>query len=118
MSTTAGRPVQEVLADAWAVRYRIETEACLRFGALARRLDTATAPRVLIELAERASQDETRHAAHCERFFRALGGKTLQGVTHVVEYAPPTLPEAAVDKTPLEISGRCPTHSSYRCQVE
>ena len=37
---------------------------------------------------------------------------------HHLDANPPTLPEAAVDKTPLEISGRCPTHSSYRCQVE
>ena len=28
-------PLQEVVAGAWAVRYRIETEASLRFGSLA-----------------------------------------------------------------------------------
>jgi Rubrerythrin len=105
VSTTAGRPVQEVLAGAWAVRYRIETEASLRFGALGRRLHAAAAPRILFELAERASGDETRHAAHCERFFRALGGKQLQGVNHVVEYAPSGLPEP--ERLTYELVSQC-----------
>jgi hypothetical protein len=86
--------LQEVLAGAWAVRYRIETEACLRFASLAARLSAFGAPTTLVALAERASKDETRHAAHCERLFRALGGTSLQGVDRVVEYAPPDLPEA------------------------
>lgn len=95
MVAEAPRPsLQEVLAGAWAVRYRIETEACLRFGSLAGRLLAFGAPQALVELAERASKDETRHAAHCERLFRGLGGKTLSGVDRVVEYAPGALPEA------------------------
>ncbi len=99
------KPLQEVLAGAWAVRYRIETEASLRFGSLASRLNAAGAPRSLVELAERASTDETRHAAHCERLFRGLGGKHLTAVERVVEYAPPSLPEA--ERLTYELVSQC-----------
>ncbi|MGO9830471.1 MAG: ferritin family protein [Myxococcaceae bacterium] len=86
--TTAVEPsLQQVVANTWGLRYRIETEASLRFGALARRLEAFGAPRTLVELAERASRDETRHAAHCERFFRAVGGTQLTAVDRVIEYA-------------------------------
>ncbi len=88
MSVSQVPSLQDVVAGTWGARYRIETEASLRFGALARRLDAFGAPRALSELAERASRDETRHAAHCERFFRAAGGQQLTGVDRVVEYAP------------------------------
>jgi hypothetical protein len=104
-STSAGRPLQEVLAGAWAVRYRIETEASLRFGALARRLEGVGAPRALVDLADRASKDETRHAAHCERFFRALGGMHLSAITRVVEYAPRVLPER--ERLTYELVSQC-----------
>lgn len=97
--------LQDVVAGAWAVRYRIETEASLRFGSLARRLASAGAPEALVELAERASKDETRHAAHCERLFRGLGGKTLTAVEHVVEYAPPSLPEP--ERLTYELVSQC-----------
>lgn len=99
------RPLQEVLAGAWAVRYRIETEASLRFGSLAVRLEAAGAPRTLVELAERASKDETRHAAHCERLFRGLGGQHLTAVERVVEYAPPSLPEP--ERLTYELVSQC-----------
>ncbi len=88
MSESEGPSLQEVVAGTWGARYRIETEASLRFGALARRLHSFGAPGALVELAERACRDETRHAAHCERFFRSVGGKQLTGVDRVIEYAP------------------------------
>jgi hypothetical protein len=105
VESTTQEPLQEVLAGAWAVRYRIETEASLRFGSLAGRLAGVGAPTVLVELAERASKDETRHAAHCERLFRGLGGKTLSGVDQVVEYAPSGLPES--ERLAYEIVSQC-----------
>ncbi len=105
MSSTAGRPLQEVLAGSWAVRYAIETGASLRFGALARRLEGAGAPRALIELSERASRDETRHAAHCERFFRKHGGSTLTGVDRVIEYGPTSLPDS--ERLTYELVSQC-----------
>ena len=58
--TAVGRTLQQVVASTWGLRYRIETEASLRFGALARRLEAFGAPQALVELAERASRDETR----------------------------------------------------------
>jgi len=97
--------LQEVVARAWAVRYRIETEASLRFGSLARRLSAVEAPQPLVELAERASKDEIRHAAHCERLFRGLGGTTLTAVETVVEYAPPDLPEP--ERLTYELVSQC-----------
>jgi hypothetical protein len=88
VSVSEAPSLQDVVAGTWGVRYRIETEASLRFGALARRLQAFGAPAALSELADRACRDETRHAAHCERFFRAAGGETLNGVDRVIEYAP------------------------------
>jgi len=88
VSESDGPSLQDIVAGTWGARYRIETEASLRFGALARRLEAFGAPRPLVELAERASRDETRHAAHCERYFRAVGGRQLTGVDRVIEYAP------------------------------
>jgi Rubrerythrin len=105
VSSSAGRSLQEVLAGAWAVRYGIETGASLRFGALARRLDGIGAPRALVELAGRASRDETRHAAHCERFFRKLGGSRLSAVGEVIEYAPPGLPDR--ERLTYELVSQC-----------
>jgi rubrerythrin len=105
VSTTAGRPLQEVLAGAWAVRYRIETEASLRFGSLARRLAGVGAAQPLVDLAERASKDETRHAAHCERLFRSHGGSDVSPVTRVVEYAPSVLPEP--ERLTYEMVSQC-----------
>jgi hypothetical protein len=98
-------PLQDVLARAWALRYRIETEASLRFGSLALRLLATGAPRTLVELAERASKDETRHAAHCERLFRSLGGQHLTAVERVVEYAPTNLPES--ERLTYELVSQC-----------
>jgi Rubrerythrin len=105
VEAAAQPPLQEVLAGAWAVRYRIETEASLRFGSLARRLEGVGAPRALVELADRASKDETRHAAHCARLFRGLGGTNLTGVDRVVEYAPRSLPER--ERLTYELVAQC-----------
>jgi rubrerythrin len=105
VAATPRLELQDVVAGAWAVRYRIETEASLRFGSLAQRMAAFGAPVALVELAERASKDETRHAAHCERLFRGLGGKTLTAVEHVVEYAPPALPES--ERLTYELVSQC-----------
>jgi hypothetical protein len=98
-------PLREVLASAWGIRYRIETEASLRFGFLARQLASVGAPSALLELAERASSDETRHAGHCERFFRKHGGSGLTGVDRVIEYAPRAL--TFQERLTYEIVAQC-----------
>jgi hypothetical protein len=105
VNPSVGQPLQEALANSWGIRYRIETEASLRFGVLARRLQAFGAPSVLVELADRASRDETRHAAHCERFFREFSGAPLKPVDRVVEYAPRTWPEP--ERLTYEVVGQC-----------
>jgi len=97
--------VRQVLASAWGARYRIETEASLRFGYLAGQLTRVGAPAKLVELASNASRDETRHAAHCERLFHFHGGTDLDPVTRVVEYAPRAFsPE---DRLTYEVVAQC-----------
>jgi hypothetical protein len=97
--------LREVLAGAWGSRYAIETEASLRFGALAQRLQAIGAPAALVDLAARASSDETRHAAHCERIFHGHGGETLQAVDRVIEYAPRNLPPT--ERLTYEMVAQC-----------
>ena len=97
--------MKQVLRGAWGTRYRIETEASLRFGFLAGQLARAGVPGKLVELAEKASHDETRHAAHCERIFRSLDGTELTPVTRVIEYAPRTLPPA--ERLTYEVVAQC-----------
>jgi len=105
VTASVTQPLQDIIARTWGARYRIETEASLRFGALAKRLQAFGAPAELVALAERASRDETRHAAHCERFFRALGGRQLTGVDRVVEYAPTGLAEP--QRLTYEVVSQC-----------
>lgn len=97
--------MRQVLASAWGARYRIETEASLRFGFLAGQLTRIGAPAKLVELAGNASRDETRHAAHCERLFASHGGTDLEPVTRVVEYAPQALSPA--DRLTYEVVAQC-----------
>lgn len=105
MNPSAPDPLREVIAGAWGARYAIETEASLRFGALAERLRAIGAPAALVDLAARASSDETRHAAHCERIFHDQGGEGLRGVDRVIEYAPRTLPP--LERLTYEMVAQC-----------
>ena len=75
----------------WESRFFIETEAAVRFQALAPRLAEAGVPVALVSLAERAAEDERRHAVHCQRFVTQYGGEVLTPLTALVEYAPRAL---------------------------
>ena len=75
----------------WAARYGVETGAALRFGSLSRRMWQAGAPEALVEVAARASQDETRHASRCEDILRARQAPVPPPETRLLEYAPSTL---------------------------
>jgi hypothetical protein len=75
----------------WAARHGVETGAALRFGSLSRRLWQAGAPEALVEVAARASQDETRHASRCEDILRARHAPIPPPETRLLEYAPATL---------------------------
>jgi hypothetical protein len=75
----------------WAARHGVETGAALRFGSLSRRMWEAGAPEALVEVAERASRDETRHASRCEDILRARQAVVPPPETRLLEYAPLTL---------------------------
>ena len=72
----------------WAARHGVETGAALRFGSLSRRMWHAGAPEALVELAARASRDETRHASRCEDILRARQAPVPPPETRLLEYAP------------------------------
>jgi hypothetical protein len=105
VSPSTREALREVLAGAWSARYVIETEASVRFGYLAGRLVAAGAPRAVVDLAVRASQDETRHAGHCQRFFHAWGGSSLPAPRGLVEYAPTAL--SATERLTYEVVAQC-----------
>ena len=63
METTAQQ--RAAIADTWHFRYVGELSAVKRFQWLAQELARYGAPTSVIELAERAVEDETRHAALC-----------------------------------------------------
>ena len=75
----------------WAARHGVETGAALRFGSLSRRLSQAGAPGALVELAARASQDETRHASRCADILRMRHAEVPPPETRLLEYAPSNL---------------------------
>lgn len=72
----------------WAARHGVETGAALRFGSLSRRMWQAGAPEALVELAARASRDETRHASRCEDILRSRQAPVPPPETRLLEYAP------------------------------
>jgi hypothetical protein len=75
----------------WAARHGVETGAALRFGSLSRRMSQAGVPEALVELAARASQDETRHASRCADVLRGRKAPVPPGETRLLEYAPAQL---------------------------
>jgi hypothetical protein len=75
----------------WAARHGVETGAALRFGSLSRRMWQAGAPEALVELAARASRDETRHASRCEEILRGRQAPVPPPETRLLEYAPAEL---------------------------
>ena len=58
---------------------------------LSRRMWQAGAPEALVELAARASQDETRHASRCADILRGRQAEVPPPETRLLEYAPLTL---------------------------
>lgn len=81
-------PARQHADRVWAARYGVETGAALRFGSLSRRMWQAGAPEALVELAARASRDETRHASRCEDVLRARRAAVPVPETRLLEYAP------------------------------
>ena len=75
-------------AQIWAVRYRVETAASLRFAALSQGMSAAGAPGTLVDLAARASADETRHARHCADILRSRGAEVPPPETRLMFFGP------------------------------
>ena len=75
----------------WAARHGVETGAALRFGSLSAGMSQAGAPEALVELAARASQDETRHASRCADILRGRQAEVPPSEGRLLEYAPLTL---------------------------
>jgi hypothetical protein len=67
-------PERALAVAAWRFRWQVELDAQARFARLARRLAAQGAAPALVALADRASDDEGRHAVHCARLAAALGG--------------------------------------------
>lgn len=82
-----------IVAEAWTFRWKVELEAQIRFERLAERLARNGALPVVVELAERASSDERRHAELCADLARKYGGDLIPGEISVPEIAPPGLEE-------------------------
>jgi hypothetical protein len=85
--------LRQIVAEAWTFRWKVELEAQIRFQRLAERLARNGALPVVIELADRASSDERRHAALCADLAREYGGNLIPGKVSAPEISPPGLEE-------------------------
>jgi hypothetical protein len=87
--------LRSVVAEAWAFRWKVELEAEIRFGRLSRRLAALGAPKLLVELSQRASEDERRHAGLCREVAHEYGYAATEAVqeNEVPEIAPRQLSE-------------------------
>ncbi len=99
--------LQSVVAEAWAFRWRVELEAEIRFARLSRRLAALSAPKLLVELSQRASEDERRHAALCREVAHEYGYAATEEVheQQVPEIAPRRLSER--EKVLYELVASC-----------
>jgi hypothetical protein len=81
--------------DAWVFRWQVELEAEVRFARLSQRLTNLGGPQLLADLAQRASDDERRHAGLCLEVAREYGyaGRDATGPVTLPEIAPRRLSE-------------------------
>jgi hypothetical protein len=92
-------------AEAWVFRWKVELEAELRFGRLARRLAEQSAVPAVIKLAEKASLDEHRHAAYCADLAQSYGAQLTAASSFAPEIAPALLENR--DKVLYEVVAAC-----------
>jgi len=89
-------PLLEEAARAWRFRCRVEWEAHHRFARLAGWLAECGFARALVDLALRASSDESRHAARCADLSRQYGAMVPEPMTTApAPLAPAGLPPRA-----------------------
>jgi hypothetical protein len=81
--------LRHLASQAWAFRWRVELEAELRFAQLGQKLEAFDAPAALIDLANRASDDERRHAVLCAEVASEYGWREAEtAVVSVPEICP------------------------------
>jgi len=87
--------LRPVAVDAWVFRWQVELEAEVRFAHLSQRLANLGGPKLLAELAQRASDDERRHAKLCLEAAQEYGypGRAATSPATVSEIAPRRLSE-------------------------
>jgi hypothetical protein len=89
-----GDTSRRIVADAWVWRRKVELAAQIRFARFAQRLDAIGAPKVIVQLAARASRDEAKHAGYCTELALAYGfpANQLETTITVGNAAPGALP--------------------------
>lgn len=88
MSALRDVALRALSVSTWRSRQQIEDEASRRFAWLAERLTEAGAPASLADLARRASEDERRHAQHCETVVTGWGAEPAPVDGALATYAP------------------------------
>jgi rubrerythrin len=91
--------------EAWAFRFRVEVEACLRFQSLARRVEAFDADSPVVALLREAASDERRHVELCRALAIELGATALVEPTALQQIAPSRLSER--DRVLYEIISAC-----------
>jgi len=79
---------EETAGKAWAFRHAVETDATIRFGRMARRVEKIGTPPSLVKLAEKASKDESRHAGYCAEMAERYRAPLLRDPIVASEIAP------------------------------
>ncbi len=99
-------PLRRIVADAWRFRWQVELEAEVRFARLAVRLARVAALPLVIELANRASADERRHASLCAQLALAYGAAGInEDQITAPEIAPARLSDR--DRVLYEVVAAC-----------
>ena len=106
MELPASPALRRIAGASWAFRWHVEREAERRFAHFAAELSARGAPGVLVEMAQKASDDEGRHIGLCAELAEALGEPVeASGPVVLTEIAPPGL--SAGQKLTYEIVAAC-----------
>jgi hypothetical protein len=83
--------IEEAAGKAWAFRHWVESDATARFARMAQRLEKIGTPPALVEMAVKASQDESRHAGYCAELAGHYNHPLQDAVEEPSEIAPKPL---------------------------
>lgn len=109
-------PVRDTLARVWWMQAATEGRVATSFALVHRSLVALDADPGLIAIAERAVDDEHRHAALCEELARRYAGRALPP-SPALEHAHPAHPEARSDeeRAALYVVGQCAFNETLAC---